>query len=98
MRKHAKKLDVDRFEGRPRRLVPILVVLGSFGKLELDSIHPIDAIDEENEDEDECDLQSVLYFRHDGIFGEEAVDELPLDTRKACAWNGQSARRALNIR
>lgn len=34
------------------------------GKLELDSVDPVDAIDEEDQDEDECDLHSVLEFRY----------------------------------
>lgn len=35
------------------------------------AIDTINAIEEKNQDEDECDLEAVLYLGYDWVFGEE---------------------------
>jgi len=47
-------------------------------KLDLHAVDSVHAVDEENEDEDEGDLQAVLQLRDDGVFAYESK-ELSLD-------------------
>jgi hypothetical protein len=46
-------------------------------KIGLHPVDAIDAVDEEDEDEDEGDLHPILYFRDNGVLGDEAVKRLP---------------------
>lgn len=45
------------WESLPRCLVCV-------GKLELDSVDAVDAVNEEDQDEDKCNLHPVLEFRY----------------------------------
>jgi hypothetical protein len=45
--------------------VPVLALVG-LGELDLDSVDAVYAVDEENQDKDECDLHSILYFCDQG--------------------------------
>jgi hypothetical protein len=45
------------------RYEPALLLVG-LGKLDLDSVDAIDAVNEEDQDEDKGYLHPVLYFRH----------------------------------
>lgn len=54
--------------------IPSLGVLVSGSReLDLDTVHAVDAIDEQDQDENECDLHPVLYLGDDWILGDEAV-------------------------
>src|SRR5687767_4843549 len=48
-------------------------VLGGGHEFDLDAVDSVHAVDEEDEDEDECDFHPVLYLRHDLILRDEAI-------------------------
>lgn len=51
--------------------VPVLGVVVGGCELDLHAVDPINAVDEENEDEDEDDLHPVLELRDDGVLGDK---------------------------
>lgn len=50
---------------------PLSLVRGCH-ELELDPVDAVDAVNEEDQDEDKGDLHPVLYLGHDGALGDEA--------------------------
>lgn len=61
------------FEGVHVRLRRIAAVLSGSRQFELNPIHAVDTINEENQDEDKCDLQPVLDFSNDGVLRDKAT-------------------------
>lgn len=51
-------------------------LLGLFGgsrELKLDAVNTVYAVNEENENEDECNLHPILYLGDNWILGDEAI-------------------------
>lgn len=53
----------------------VRIVFGNRCELDLDAVDTVDAVDEENQDEDEGDLQPVLQLRDEGVLGDEAEQD-----------------------
>lgn len=53
--------------------VRCLVALGGLGQLNLHPVDAVDAVNEEDENEDEGNLQTVLELRDEGVLGDETV-------------------------
>lgn len=68
-----------------------IVIFTGSRQFELNTIDAVDAVDEENKNEDECDFQTVLQLGYEGIFRDETVGRIMLGIRvtglqaKACA-------------
>lgn len=62
-----------RVWGQIEEGVRCLVALTGLRQFNLHPIDTVDAVDEENQDEDEGDLQAVLELRDDGILGDKTV-------------------------
>ncbi len=58
---------------------PVLGAVGGHAEFDLDAVHTVDAVNEENEDEDKRDLHPVLDLGNDRILRDEAIaGETPL--------------------
>jgi hypothetical protein len=51
--------------------LPLLLV--GLGELDLYSVYAVYAIDEENQNEDKCDLHSILQFRYQRTFASAEI-------------------------
>lgn len=60
-------------KGKIGENIRIVTAISKGGKFDLHPVDPVDAVDEENEDEDKCDLHSILQFGYQWILGDEAV-------------------------
>lgn len=70
-------------------MLPLL--LAGLSKFELDSVDAVYAVNEEDQDEDECNFHPILQLRYDGTFG--ARDRVSRCTRHG----GKGAYMNVNI-
>lgn len=69
--------------------IPAVLVLSRNRQLDLDAVNAVDAVNEQNQDEDECNLHPILHFCNDWTLGDEAAKKCTLVIGSECLiWVG----------